>query len=235
MPVLERPTIVHRHEEDYWGRYPSGEINWWKTFWRKVVILLVLFGIYLFAALMVRVSTNAEHVRYYTEDYLASFGLDVGEWNQMKLGAAIGGGTSGSLQTSSNFSLFGGSSSTSGRFDPTSTVRLGFTALNGSYILEIPYKKVKFEPQPGVEPAVRVITDGAYLDYRSQHAVGGDFWILKPRHREEEAPIQKTKMWRQAVYVGLPTFLDAHLVRVEFLLTPEQYDAYLGTLQTPKT
>jgi len=200
-----------------------------------IAVLIVLGALFLFAGCMVQVNRpSSVHIDYFTKDYLKhEFQLDTAKTYKLQLGAAIGGGTVGSFSTHTSFFLFGGSSTTSGQFTPSSTVRLGFRSASASYILEIPYSKVKFEPIAGAKSHVKFVVDSDEIDYRSRQDVGHHFFKFQRGHLEKQAPINKTRAWPRVAAEGLPTFLSNHLIRVVLTLTPQQYQAYLGTLQPP--
>lgn len=230
--MIARYAAYHRDYGYMPGHKAIGDVRWKATIFRNCVALAVVFGIYATAAGIYRSFVHDKYTNYYTSDYMAAVGLDVSRWNHLKLGAAIGGGTVGNISSSAHFFLFGGNVSTTGQFTPSSVVRLGFKGKEASYILEIPYTKVRFIPTPGTKAAVKFIVSNLYLDYDERFAIGGDYWTFQPRHLSETPPsIYNTTYWRGLNYLGFPTFLAEHLIRVEFRLTPAQYDAYLGSLQ----
>jgi hypothetical protein len=201
-------------------------------------IIIVLTGafLYLVAGCLTQMSRDrAVHVNFNAQDYLkGKFQLDSRKTYHLRLGSAIGGGTVGSFTTRTYFSLFGGSSTTDAEFTPSSTIRMGFTTGEDSYILEIPYSKAKFRQVAGVNPSVKFVTDNVFIDYKSRQNIGHHFFNFERGRlqRVDEAHIWKTKAWNAIGRMGLPTFLNKHLIRVVLTLTPDQYNAYLGTLQT---
>ncbi|HEU5004543.1 MAG TPA: hypothetical protein VFT49_00465 [Candidatus Saccharimonadales bacterium] len=191
--------------------------------------------VYLLAGAGVQASGPGRTTYYSTKDYLRAAGLNPGRWENLKLGQSINGST-GNFTSSTWFFLIAGGNHTSGQIQPGSAVRLSLQAKFGSYILEIPYNQVRFQPKAGAKDAVRfVVHNTKELDKRKWACTGKDFWTYTTCHLSKTPPnIYKTKEWAWVSEEGLPKFINDSLVRVDIRLTPAQYTAYLGSLQQVK-
>lgn len=214
-----------------------GDVDWVATFFAW---FFGLGALYLVAATVFHLNAvhgPREKVWFTTEQYLGAAGLDVGETYNLRLGSATGGGSVGDIDSelSVDFFLFAGTttSTTSGRITPSSAVRLSYRTQGNSYILEIPYSRVQFKPQEGAETSVRFIINNYHEDFKQHRVIGANFWTFQNGHLSKMRPtLYDTNFWVEVTSMGLPTYLAKSLSRVEFVLTPQQYSAYLGTLQT---
>jgi len=221
-----------RHKE--WGA-----INWPGTIWRYFWISALMFGLYCAAAGIVYATHPTRTTHYSSYDYLKAAGLDAKVHYHLRLGAAVAGGSTGTTKTTTSSDFFliaGGTTTTStGEVVPSSTVRMNFRHGDTNYILEIPYSKVRFHQQTSVKSWVK-FTVWVYdnLDKRVQHTVGQDFWTFKRGHVDPRpVHIQETEEWQYNFEdMGLSGYLNKYLAWVDMYLTPAQYNAYLGSLQT---
>src|SRR4051812_31394477 len=129
----------------------STDIDWAETTISWVFWAVVLFAIYCAAAGIVY-ATKPSHTAWYSSyDYLKTGGIDARQHYHLRLGSPTGGGAVGSSSTttSTDFFLFVGSTTTTtdGQITPSSTVRMGFRHGKTSYILEVPYAKVRFHQE----------------------------------------------------------------------------------------
>lgn len=225
---------------DYYNRRDNRyDIDW---FWTIVVWIfwsVVAFAVYLVVAGIVYKTRPSKTTWYDTASYLRAAGLDVDKTYHLRLGSASGGGSVGSFKSTATneFFLFAGGSTltTTGQILPSSTLRLSFNAPGTSYILEIPYSQVQFHKDPGAKASVKFIINDYWDGKFVQHNVKANYWLLQRGHPAAitPTPYQSTG-WGHVVDIGLPTYLGRHLSRVILTITPQQYNAYLGTLQTAK-
>ncbi|MDB5161166.1 MAG: hypothetical protein JWO96_546 [Candidatus Saccharibacteria bacterium] len=233
----------------YRGKWDDNRIDWSGTFENIVsdvvgptlLVAIVLFVLYCAAAGITYATRPSHNVWYSSHDYIRAAGITPDRHYHLRLGAPAGGGAVGSSQTttSTDFFLFIGNTTTTttGEITPSSSVRLGFRKGKTSYILEVPYSKVRFHQETGVKSWVRfavwVYND---LDKMVQHNVGANFWTFSRGHiSTKPVRIQDTPEWYYRVQdLGLSGYLNKYLAWVDLHLTPAQYNAYLGSLQTAK-
>lgn len=204
--------------------------------------VILLGGIIYAAAAGIYAAGRPSHrVWFSTYDYIKADGLDVQKSYHLRLGSPTGGGSYGHTQTttSTDFFLIAGNvtTTTSSSVAPSSVVRLSFQRGNTSSILEIPYTKVRFHPNAGAKDRVKfAIWNNPKFDYVLHANVGANFWAFDRGHVSTlPVNLRSTYEWYYVVQNdGLSTFLNKHLAWVDLYLTPQQYSAYLGTLQTSR-
>lgn len=224
--------------ESTWDGWHFKNIDWLGTFVVYFLIAAVSFGLYALAAGFTVLARPSQRVWFSSSDYLHAMGLDVNRRYRLRLGTPSNG-SYGKINSTLevDFFLFSGNakSTTSGEINPSSAVKLSFTSPDGtSYIPEIPYGKVRFRQDVNSpnESWLKFVVEDHYLDYELRRNVGADYWTFDTGEVEaDRTDITHTPVWHRVTTEGVPNFLNKSLAWVEFHLTPQQYDAYLGSLQ----
>lgn len=223
MATEDSPNIFKRFTD--WQMHPNIKL---------MVILGPFIMLGLIYALMVSAAQySVEHVTYdvHTSEYLEQMGLNVDQPHPLEVGAPITG-SSGQIEGNGSFFLLSGSASVEGSSKPSSSVRLGLTAGDRSYIIEIPYDQVEFI-QSNTEPAsAQFVIDDPVLGSRHRKvdwscATTIYFWCHS--FPEQQSTAQDTSNWQEISQKGLPQLLTKHLISVKLTLSPADYKQYLNS------
>ena len=199
-------------------------------FGKIVVIAFICFVIWGLTALIARGSVGNPYVGYPVSSYMQQLGFNVATPHPLQLGAPIVG-SDGQISGSAQFFLFAGDGSIHGSSQPASSIRLGLSVGQKSFILEIPYNKVVFIQSTSQPSAATFTINDMGLDTLPQTAK----WCLSLWNPichtipKVQPTARDTASWMQIEQNGLGQLLQQYIVSVQLTLSPQQYQTYLGS------
>lgn len=173
------------------------------------------------------------NVPVYASDYMRKLGFNPSVSHPLELGSAIEG-SSGRVNGVAHFNLLfgsgGGSANVRGQSLPASSVRLGLTIGHDSYILELPYSKVKFV-QTNAPATATFTVRSQKLDQRKVAIDWHCQTFLAPachKFAEVQTTAVDTAKWPAIRDAGLAALLSDNIISVRLTLSPSQYQRYLN-------
>lgn len=180
------------------------------------VVLLALSGI-----------ANGSPVRASIHEVAREFGLDSGKAYPLDAGQPVTS-ASGTLELGGQGFFL---SAAEIEVHPGSSLPIGFQNGEHSYILELPYSKITWRQEEGVQPTVTLhISEGpsnVYLVNHNEVVMVG--WLpLFMVERTGTMPLPSSPDWPAVEREGLGTQVSNNLEGAEVVLPPELYSQLLG-------
>lgn len=113
-----------------------------------------------------------------------------------------------------------------GSWQAASSVRLGLTHGEKSYIMEVPLSKVQFVQKPNANSEAVVVLSQEPVGYYESFTHCDHFWSYG-KCWNELRPMQNSSEWAVIQQKGMGSLIQGALVTVTLMVTPEQYNTYL--------
>lgn len=195
------------------------------------VLFVVMIVVYLVAVKTVDGFRNQSTTGMTVGQVLESgWGFNSSESYPMQTGGPIEG-SSGSINATTEFSLFGGYTSVSGNITPSAAIRLGMNHKGVSYIVVIPTDEVRFHVvHDGTMAHARFTVKNDVVDTVSLVAVrqSGSTWLFN--HTDVWGPpsVDRLAEWPDIQQEGLVGYLEKSMIVVDLYVSQNVYDRFLN-------
>lgn len=154
-----------------------------------------------------------------------AYGLKSGKEYKFRYGRIISG-TSG--YAAARGGLF--SSSAVVNLKPSSAMDVSFSNGKNSYILELPFKNIRFIPTTEEKPSLTIyLTNTDYGAVDSQGDKKVYHWKYIPHYTSPSKTLEETGWFKDMKQAGqLSSFVDAHFDSAVVILSPKDYSRILG-------
>lgn len=170
------------------------------------------------------VPINSGRTTTTTEVAAKAYGLEPGKKYSFRYGRIISGSSGYAAARGGLFS-----SSAVVNLKPSSAMDVSFSNGENSYILELPFKNIRFIPTTKKQPSLTLYLQNTGFG-QVDSTKGKDFhWKIVPHYSHPGKSLEETDWFKDMKQAGqLSSFVDAHFDSAVVILSPKDYSRILG-------